>query len=116
MQYGESAVECLRREFIEETGLEIEVGTQCFTHEFLSPPLHAIELFFEVRITGGALRKGLDPELAEDKQIIQRVEFVPFEQLKEFPEGTVHQIFEKCNTTEDLLSLRGFFLNGEPVV
>ena len=46
MKFGESARECLKREFMEETGLDIRVGDFLFVNEFKDPPLHAIELFF----------------------------------------------------------------------
>ena len=36
MQFGETAKECLTREFMEETGLTVEVGDFLFTCEFIS--------------------------------------------------------------------------------
>jgi len=53
LEFGEDCRQCLQREFMEETGISIEVGELLFTTEFLSPPLHAVELFFEVRAAGG---------------------------------------------------------------
>ena len=67
LQYGESMQECLKREFEEETGLQVKVKRFLFVNEFLQPPLHAVEFFFEVRITGGNLRTGTDPEAAADR-------------------------------------------------
>src|SRR5579862_9492774 len=48
IQFGETAAECLTREFKEETGLTINVKKFAFCCEFIKQPLHAIELFFEV--------------------------------------------------------------------
>ena len=45
-QFGETATEALVREFLEETGLEVEIGNMLFVNEFMQPPLHALELFF----------------------------------------------------------------------
>ena len=58
---GETAEEALKREFLEETGYEIEVGTLLKTKEFVRTPLHAIELYFSVKILSGKLIKGHDP-------------------------------------------------------
>ena len=65
LEYGETVQECLKREFLEETGLQVEVIRFLYLNEFLQPPLHALELFFEVRVTGGTLRTGTDPEASK---------------------------------------------------
>src|SRR6056297_1504479 len=57
--------ENLRREFHEETGLEIAVGAPCLVNEFHAPErdFHQVEVFFRCRLTGGALRDDWrDPE------------------------------------------------------
>src|SRR5205814_2113551 len=46
LNFGENARTSLEREFKEETGLNVRVEDFLFIHEFLNPPLHAIELFF----------------------------------------------------------------------
>ena len=56
MDFGQSAEENLKREFIEETGLNIEIERFLFVHEYLSPPLHAIELVFKVKRIDGTLK------------------------------------------------------------
>src|ERR1700751_4920301 len=48
IQLSERAEDCLAREFNEEVGLSIEIGKFLFACEFIQPPLHSIELFFEV--------------------------------------------------------------------
>ena len=63
MDYSENAEECLKREFQEETGVEIEIEKFLFVHEYLSPPLHAIELFFLVKRISGEIELGYDPEM-----------------------------------------------------
>jgi 8-oxo-dGTP pyrophosphatase MutT (NUDIX family) len=111
LDYKESAEEALKREFLEETGLLVEVTNFLFVHEFLTPPLHAIELFFEVKIIGGSLILGEDPEMKAHGQLMDKVLFMPFEQIKQMPTYEVHHIFQHCQNVEELLALRGFFGN-----
>ncbi|MEX1010770.1 MAG: NUDIX domain-containing protein [Balneolaceae bacterium] len=84
IEMGESAVEALRREVREETGLVVEPGAFQFVHEFLYPPLHAVELVFEAELTGGELISGFDPELPEDEQLILETDFLPIGTLDRF--------------------------------
>src|SRR5690606_17340198 len=81
LQYGSDVIANLKREYLEETGLEIEVKKFLFVHEFLEPPLHAVELYFEVTNLNGKLRVGHDPELAEDRQIITQVGYFDLDQI-----------------------------------
>ena len=63
LEFGETMESCLKREFIEETGLTISVGDFLFVNEFLKKPLHAIEFFFEVKTLNTDFNLGSDPEL-----------------------------------------------------
>lgn len=108
MQFEESTHEALRREFTEETGLEIEVGNLLFVNEFMEPPLHALELFFEVKITGGRLHLGMDPEMTEDNQIIQEVRWMSFEDVKKYPTNEVHSLFKYCDNLAGIYQLNGY--------
>ena len=109
MEYGESAHEALKREFMEETHLEIEVVKFLFVHEYLDPPLHGIELFFEVRITGGKLKKGTDPEMEANAQIITQVEFRSFEEIQQLPKAHLHYVIQNMSSFESLLNQSGYF-------
>ncbi|WP_109616562.1 NUDIX domain-containing protein [Sediminitomix flava] len=109
VDYGEDLKSALKREFLEETGLTVEVERFLFAHEYLEKPLHAVEFFFRVNILGGELEQGIDPELEENEQIIKEIRFVPFEELKEFPSGTVHQAISKCESLSDLEQLDGIY-------
>ncbi|MBA4848811.1 NUDIX domain-containing protein [Emticicia sp. BO119] len=77
MEEGETVKQALRREFLEETGFEIEVENFLYKREFIHVPLHAIELYFNVRILSGELIKGTDPEINADAQLIKEVRFIP---------------------------------------
>lgn len=109
MQYGEDAEACLQREFLEETGLVIQVKKFLFTHEYLSPPLHAIELFFSVEVVGGKLQKGLDPEMTADEQIIEAVQYLSPAEIKTEKGEQMHQMLSRIKHPKDLLNLQGYF-------
>lgn len=67
VEFGETMAQTLVREFAEETGLAVAVGGLVAVHEFVQPPLHAIEVFYEVSATGGHLALGQDPEWPADQ-------------------------------------------------
>ncbi|MCF0055725.1 NUDIX hydrolase [Dyadobacter sp. CY356] len=108
MQFGESAAETLKREFQEETGLIVEAGEMLFVNEFIQPPLHAVELFFKIKFFAGQVIKGIDPEFSEENQIIREVRFMSIEEIKLLPVDHVHNLFQNCDTIDEVLSLRGY--------
>ncbi len=107
-QFSEAAPDALIREFMEETGLEIEIGDMLFVNEFMLPPLHAMELFFAVRAVGGVLQQGIDPEMSIDGQIIDEVRLMSFAEIKSYPPEEVHALFRYCNSLDDVFQLRGY--------
>ena len=108
LQFGETAPNALVREFAEETGLTIDAGNLLFVNEFMRPPLHAMELFFEVRATGGTIRRGSDPEMSLDEQIIDEVRLMRFDEIKRYPPEAVHTLFQRCTSLDDVFRLRGY--------
>jgi 8-oxo-dGTP diphosphatase len=108
MKFGLSAGDNLTREFREETGLEIAVSNFLFVHEFLQPPLHAIELFFVVSRTGGTLLTGTDPEMAGEEQIIETVEFISFRDLADIERMQLHQVLRDVTSYNDLIRKSGY--------
>ena len=108
IQTGESAHEALVREFKEETGLSIEVRDFLFACEFIQLPLHAVELFFQVSITGGNLTTGQDPELG-NRQVIQDVRFFDDTQIRSIPLAHLHGIFKETSDIAQIGRLRGYF-------
>lgn len=105
VEYGERAEQRLHAEFLEEAGLRISIGTFRFACEFIAKPLHAIELFFDVSVTGGTLSKGRDPEL----NIIDDVRFISVAELASMPAQQVHGIFAHVRSADELRKLNGFF-------
>lgn len=83
VELGESLEEALHREISEETELEIEKKQLLWIHEFIEEPYHAIEFYFRCDMTGGNLRKGSDPELEVDQQMLLDLAFVPLNETKD---------------------------------
>lgn len=108
VDFGETMTSALKKEFYEECGLNISIKDFLFSYEFISNDFHAIEHFFEVIQTGGELKKGYDPELGTN-QIIEAVGFVSFEELKNMPNGYVHEIFDAVDSLDQLFEKRGIF-------
>ncbi len=102
LEFGQSSSANLKREFFEETGIIIEIENFLFVHEYLNPPLHAIELFFNVKRIGGNLKVGTDPELIVDKQIIIDARFVSIEEIKKIAENSLHQIFHNIDAIDSI--------------
>ncbi|MCU0438793.1 MAG: NUDIX hydrolase [Raineya sp.] len=109
LHFGESVESCLKREFEEETGFQVSMKRFLFVNEFLVPPLHAIELFFEVEIVGGTLLLGKDPEMQENSQIIKEIAFLNIETLQQEPSICVHSMFRDLKSIGELLEKNGYF-------
>jgi 8-oxo-dGTP diphosphatase len=105
VEFGEPMQESLKREFLEETGLDVEVGEFLFGGEFVNPPLHSVELFFKVVRIGGKLLSGNDPELS----IIKEVRFFTPEDVRQLDHQVLHGIFSIAGYPEGFRALRGFY-------
>jgi 8-oxo-dGTP diphosphatase len=105
VEYGESLENALKREFLEETGLQIDLLKFCFGCEFIQDPLHAVELFFLVKQVGGELLSGYDPEL----QVIRAVKFFSNEEIDSIPVNLSHGIFKVAGKAKNLHQLCGFY-------
>jgi len=108
VEFGESLEEALIREFEEETGLLIEVKKQLFISEYIKDSLHAVEVFFLVKVRSGELIKGNDPELTADKQHIVGVKYVTFDELLLIEENAKHHCLHDVGSESDVLSKNGY--------
>lgn len=108
VDYGQDLKENLKREFLEETKLEISVERFLGVQEYLSPPLHAVEVFFMVRPTGGKLALGEDPELNSRDQILSEVKYFSMAEIKGMPIQCLHQIFQTFNSIIELESFNEY--------
>jgi 8-oxo-dGTP diphosphatase len=95
LQFGETIEECLKREFLEETNTTISVGKFLIVNEFIKETLHAIELFYEVKIESGNVKKGYDPEMKD--QIIKDIQWLSFEEILGKGEGKFISVLEELS-------------------
>lgn len=109
VDFGVNARETLRKEFLEETGLEVSVKEFLFINEYRDPNYHAVELFFRVIPTGGVVKLGHDPELPADDQILTELAFISEQEVAQMDPETLHNILREKPDFEDLNKLQGFF-------
>lgn len=110
VEFGISASNNLIREFREETGLDVLVGEFRFGCEFIRPPLHAVELFFEVAVQGGLLTIGHDPEMGANTQLISEVQFLSPSEIDSLPEKHKHGLFKLAKSAEKVSGLEGYLI------
>jgi 8-oxo-dGTP diphosphatase len=108
LNFGESAKDCLKREFMEETGLVVEPGNFLFACEFIKHPLHAVELFFKVEPLTSHLKIGTDPEPGSPA-IIKDVKFRSWKEIQAIPPEEVHGIFQYAGHPSKIEQLSGYF-------
>jgi 8-oxo-dGTP diphosphatase len=108
VQFGETATDCIAREFLEETGLVVEVRDFLFACEFISHPLHAVELFFSVKKMGGKLLTGMDPE-SGNNQLIKEVRFMNWDEIGRMDKANLHGIFRLIEKVDKIITLKGYF-------
>ncbi len=108
LEFGTDAEDNLKREFKEETNLEIEVGSLLFVNEFFDGPIHAVELFYEVYSKSGNLELGHDPEM-KGKQILTDLAFFSEKDLKNEQKNRLHNMFHAINKPQEVLNLKGYF-------
>lgn len=104
VEVGEMAENALKREFLEETGLEIEVGKLLLMNEFVKLPLHGIELFFEVKKLSGELILGQDPEMNLSEQLIQKIEWLSLDEIKRLNLSEKHQFWQKFGSFDEIIA------------
>lgn len=109
IQFGSPAQENLSREFLEETGLNIAVGKFICINEYLAPPLHALECFFEVKRISGDATLGKDPELSPDNQILAELKWMTLSELQSLEEKSIHPLFLRIKSLEELVLCKGYF-------
>lgn len=112
MHFGSTAAENLKREFMEETHLEIAVGDYLFVNEYLNPPLHAMEHFFAVKRINGNVKLGKDPELSGKNQILLEISWKSIFDIQSIPDESLHQIFWGIKSLSELGLWKGYFNFG----
>lgn len=107
VEFGENMLETLQREIREETFLEVCSSKFKFITEFISPPLHAIEIFYHITNWSGNAMTGQDPETT-NSIIIESVNWYSMEEIKRLPKGGLHHILHNCNNLRQVLELSGY--------
>jgi 8-oxo-dGTP diphosphatase len=93
IEFGENPEEALKREVLEEAGVEVEI-TRLLPKIFsvmLNKETQVIVMSYECKIISGELKAGLDQEIAELK-------FVPLKEVKNY------NTFKNIQKTVDLLN------------
>jgi 8-oxo-dGTP diphosphatase len=109
VEFGQGAKDALTREVKEETMVTIKPGNLLFTCEFIKPPLHSVELFFEAIYNSGEVGTGSDPEVRATDQIITDVAYMRYDAIMKIPVDQRHGIFRFADTADALRNLTGFF-------
>lgn len=104
VEAGEMAEDALKREFLEETGLEVSVGKLLLMNEFVKLPLHGVELFFEVKKLSGELMLGQDPEMNVGEQLIQKIEWLSLDEIKRLNLNEKHQFWQKFESFDEIIA------------
>jgi len=75
--------ECAARETLEETGLDVRVGSLAYIKEFISPSQDAyhLELFFQLQFDGTDVITGSDPDMTPLSPLIVDVDWIAKDDL-----------------------------------
>ncbi len=107
IEFDETAETTLKKEFMEETNLEIDVKEFLFVNEYQDVRHHAIELFFRVEKMGGELKLGFDPEM--EHQILSEIAFFTVHELKKLRKDALHGCLQNIQHMKDLFELTGYY-------
>jgi 8-oxo-dGTP diphosphatase len=110
MDFAENAAQTLVREFEEETGLTAVDYAFGFVHEYVNPPMHAVELFFIITKAEGKAQLGKDPEMTGE-QMLQELAFVDLETLNKIPDEQKHFLLRNLKSWDDLMQRTGYSLD-----
>ncbi len=110
VEFGETLVQALQREFLEETNLLVKANSYRFMFEFIHPPLHTVECFFDVLPTAGleTLQLGFEPETGEGEPILVDIRFWSLEDINAVGLDFFHELFFHISSFEDIEKLTHF--------
>ena len=109
VEFGETLSQALKREFFEETNLEIVVGQWLFAYEYLHPPLQTVECFFDLQSESpiSSLKLGKEPEM-DGVNALNDIRFWSFKEVQDLGLPYFHGLFSRIDSLEDIKSLTHF--------
>lgn len=106
LEWGEDIRECLRREIVEEMGVEPEIGRLLYINNFMDgTKAQAIEFFFEI-INSNDFKNIENSNTIDKKEIAEIFWTSPTDEIHILPEG-----LEKYFKTNQLLSNEVRYIN-----
>lgn len=95
LELGEGPIECIVREFLEETGMEVRVAEHFYTTDFFQPSAfnsedQIISIYYKLQRTGGLKPNHVLP--VNEKETLLSLRWLP---LSELSEETVHLPIDK---------------------
>ncbi len=109
VEYGESLLEALKREWQEECQVEVIRAEFLFVYEVIYPPFHALEFFFKIEEVQGTPKLGHDPELTAAEQSLAELSLIPWEKIKDWEARRTHHLFSLVSNLEELWQLQGYY-------
>lgn len=101
--FGEKLEDALKREMLEECGVQVTPGPLWYLNEVLTDEIHAVEFYFRCERISGSVMKGSDPEFSQEEQIIRDVAFLPFDRLDK---PDIYPAYLRKNFVRDLRALK----------
>lgn len=109
VEYQEPVEQTIKREFLEETSLNVEVNDFLFANEYIDDQLHAVELFFSVKRLSGTIKLGQDPEHSSQNQLIDAIDWFSEEKIRNMDKFELHNAFWPVTQGKSIQELSGFF-------
>ncbi len=106
VQFNESMEKALQREFYEETGLLVRVDDFLFISEYISAPLHAVEIYYSVELKGGILTKGIEPEIG-GANIITDLKYFSEKDIIKTDREVLHRMFSDFKNFDSIKNIKG---------
>ncbi|MDP5121098.1 MAG: NUDIX hydrolase [Spirosomaceae bacterium] len=97
---GESVIDCVKREVKEEVNLNVLSSEFYYLSEFIADSLHAVELFFESKVTNHDATLGFDPEITRENQYIIELKWMDTAEICTLPDDLIHPVVKKYVTCE----------------